>query len=53
MDPTDDFAPTKMLGGFYGTFDWTLPQGRVVKDYLAADVSEPVLAGVGDGGRAG
>jgi acetoacetate decarboxylase len=46
MDPTDDFAPTKMLGGFYGTFDWTLPQGRVVKDYLA-DVTEPVLAGAG------
>jgi len=24
-----------MIGGFYGTFDWTLPQGRQVKDYVA------------------
>jgi hypothetical protein len=24
-----------MIGGLYGTFDWTLPQGRVVHDYLA------------------
>jgi acetoacetate decarboxylase len=47
MDPLDDFAPTRMLGGFYGTFDWTLPQGRVVKDYLAG-VGDPVLAGVTD-----
>ncbi len=35
MDPLYDFAPTRMLGGFYGTFDWTLPLGRVVKDYVA------------------
>jgi hypothetical protein len=31
-----------MIGGLYGTFDWTLPQGRVVHDYLAA-------AGIGAG----
>jgi hypothetical protein len=23
------------IGGIYGTFDWTLPQGKVVHDYLA------------------
>jgi acetoacetate decarboxylase len=34
-DPLQDLAPTAMLGGIYGVFDWTLPQGRVVKDYLA------------------
>lgn len=40
QDPTHHFAPTNMLAGFYGTFDWTLPRGRVVYDYLAdADVS--------------
>jgi len=35
MDPLHDFAPTRMIGGFYGTFDWTLPLGRQVKDYVA------------------
>jgi len=35
IDPLHDLAPTRMLSGFYGTFDWTLPQGRQVKDYLA------------------
>jgi acetoacetate decarboxylase len=35
MDPLYDLAPTRMIGGFYGTFDWTLPQGRQVKDYVA------------------
>jgi acetoacetate decarboxylase len=35
-DPLQDLAPTAMIGGLYGTFDWTLPQGRVVHDYLAA-----------------
>jgi hypothetical protein len=34
MDPLHDFAPTRMIGGFYGTFDWTLPLGRQVKNYL-------------------
>src|SRR5262249_29251275 len=34
-DPLQDMAPTAMIGGLYGTFDWTLPQGRVVHDYLA------------------
>lgn len=35
-DPVADLAPTAMLGGIYGRFDWTLPRGRVVHDYLAA-----------------
>jgi hypothetical protein len=35
MDPLHDLAPTRMIAGFYGTFDWTLPQGRSVKDYVA------------------
>jgi acetoacetate decarboxylase len=35
MDPLYDFAPVRMIGGFYGTFDWTLPLGRRVKDYVA------------------
>jgi acetoacetate decarboxylase len=35
MDPLHDFTPVRMLGGFYGTFDWTLPLGRRVKDYVA------------------
>lgn len=34
-DPIADLAPTEMIGGIYGTFDWTLPRGRVVHDYLA------------------
>ena len=34
-DPLQDLAPTATIAGFYGSFDWTLPQGRVVKDYLA------------------
>lgn len=35
LDPLHDLAPVRMIGGFYGTFDWTLPLGRVVKDYVA------------------
>jgi acetoacetate decarboxylase len=34
-DPLQDMAPTEMIAGFYGVFDWTLPRGKVVKDYLA------------------
>jgi hypothetical protein len=34
-DPLQDLPPIKMIGGIYRTFDWTLPQGRVVHDYLA------------------
>ena len=40
MDPLHDLAPTRMLSGFYGTFDWTLPQGRQVKDYVAEALLE-------------
>jgi acetoacetate decarboxylase len=43
MDPLQDFAPTAMLGGFYGVFDWTLPQGRVVEDFVRA-TAEPAEA---------
>jgi len=48
QDPLHELAPTRMLGGFYGTFDWTLPLGRVVKDYLADTATADVpLAGTG------
>jgi acetoacetate decarboxylase len=33
-DPMQDFAPGTMLPSLYGVFDWTLPQGRIVHDYL-------------------
>ena len=46
MDPLIDFAPTRMIGGFYGTFDWTLPQGRQVKDYVAEARTEATTAKV-------
>ncbi len=55
LDPLHDLAPTRMLGGFYGTFDWTLPQGQVVKDYVAEaagrdrPADELVLAGTPSG----
>ena len=45
-DPLHDFAPTRMTGGFYGTFDWTLPQGRCVKDYVAEAEREVASAKV-------
>jgi acetoacetate decarboxylase len=35
VDPMSDFAPGKMLPSIYGVFDWTLPQGRVVHDFLS------------------
>jgi acetoacetate decarboxylase len=34
QDPIHDLRPVRMLGGTYGTFDLTLPLGRVVKDLL-------------------
>jgi acetoacetate decarboxylase len=46
MDPLHDFAPTRMLGGFYGTFDWTLPLGRQVRNYLEDAPRKPVRAKV-------
>ncbi|GGM45621.1 hypothetical protein GCM10012275_15850 [Longimycelium tulufanense] len=36
VDPLHAFAPTRILGGFYGTFDMTLPYGEPIHDYLAA-----------------
>jgi acetoacetate decarboxylase len=44
MDPLHDLAPTRMIGGFYGTFDWTLPLGKSVKDYLADADRDAVAA---------
>ncbi len=45
LDPLYKMAPKRMLGGFYGVYDWTLPQGRQVKNYLAtADVEASVPA---------
>lgn len=35
QDPLADFAPERILASRYGTVDTTLPQGRVVKNYLA------------------
>lgn len=46
MDPLHDFAPTRMLGGFYGTFDWTLPLGRQVRNYLEDVPRAPARAKV-------
>jgi acetoacetate decarboxylase len=46
MDPLHDFAPTRMLGGFYGTFDWTLPLGRQVRNYLEDAPRAPARAKV-------
>jgi len=43
MDPLYDLAPTRMIGGFYGTFDWTLPQGRVMRDYVAEATAQAAV----------
>src|ERR1051325_11030394 len=43
MDPLHDLAPTRMVGGFYGTFDWTLPQGRVMRDYVAEATAQAAV----------
>ncbi len=37
-DPVADLAPTAMLGGIYGSFDWTLPRGRVVHVHAEAGI---------------
>jgi hypothetical protein len=34
-DPWHLLAPTKVLQGWFGVFDFDLYHGRVVKDYLA------------------
>ena len=44
QDPLHEFAPVTMLGGVYSVSDATLPQGRVVKDYLAEETAQPALA---------
>jgi acetoacetate decarboxylase len=36
VDPWHLLAPTRVLQGFYGVFDFDLYHGKVVKDYLAA-----------------
>jgi hypothetical protein len=35
VDPWHIFKPVKMLGGFVQTVNFSLPLGKVVKDYLA------------------
>ncbi|ASU83675.1 hypothetical protein CDO52_13525 [Nocardiopsis gilva YIM 90087] len=34
IDPLQAFAPTRILGGYFGTFDMVLPIGTPVHDYL-------------------
>lgn len=36
-DPWDNLAPTRILGGYYGVFDFDLGFGRVVHDYVKDD----------------
>ena len=36
-DPWDKLAPTRILGGYYGVFDFDLGFGRVVHDYVKDD----------------
>lgn len=35
VDPIQKMSPTRLLGGFYGRFDWGDPQRTLVKNYLA------------------
>jgi hypothetical protein len=35
VDPWHLLAPTRVLQGWFGVFDFDLHHGRVVKDYLA------------------
>jgi hypothetical protein len=35
IDPWHLFTPTKILGAYWATVDFSLPLGIVVKDYLA------------------
>ena len=37
VDPWHIFKPVRMLGGFIQTVNFSLPLGKVVKDYLAED----------------
>jgi len=37
VDPWHLLAPTRVLGGYFGIFDFDLQHGRVVLDYLADD----------------
>jgi acetoacetate decarboxylase len=37
VDPWHLLAPTRVLGGYFGIFDFDLHHGRVVLDYLADD----------------
>lgn len=50
-DPLHDLRPGTMLPSLYGVFDWTLPQGTVVHDYLAEyrAAERPAAAEAGQG----
>jgi hypothetical protein len=37
VDPWHLLAPTRILDGYFGIFDFDLHHGRVVLDYLAED----------------
>jgi hypothetical protein len=56
VDPWHLLAPTRILQGWFGVFDFDLYHGRVMHDYLQdaelwADVAAPAGAGVGNGRR--
>jgi hypothetical protein len=44
VDPWHLLAPTKVLQGWFGVFDFDLGHGRVVKDYLAEGAYNGTLA---------
>ena len=50
VDPWHILAPTKILQGWFGVYDFDLTHGIVVKDYLDdAELWAPLAAGVGAG----
>ena len=50
VDPWHLLAPTRILQGWFGVFDFDLYHGKVVHDYLQdADLWAPAAAGAGNG----
>ena len=45
VDPWYLLAPTRMLQGYFGIFDFDLNHGRVVHDYLADEQADPDESG--------
>jgi hypothetical protein len=45
VDPWYLLAPTRMLQGYFGVFDFDLYHGRVVHDYLADARANPHESG--------